>query len=96
MVNTKTKEIKVIVPNSVGMYDLLGYRDELLKIIESEFKSRILVRGNEITISGRRKEARIVEVIFKELFEILAALLENNRAYLATKKYFSRKWFVSG
>lgn len=73
MVNTKTKEIKLIVPDNIVMYDLLGERDELLKIIESSFKSRILVRGNEIAISGPTKEAQKVEVIFKELFEILAA-----------------------
>ena len=73
MVNTKTKDIKVIVPDKIGMYDLLGYRDELLKIIESSFKSRILARGNEITISGQSNEARLVKMIFKELLEILAA-----------------------
>jgi len=72
LVNTKTKEIKVIVPDNIDMYDLLGERDELLKIIESAFKSRILVRGNMITVSGNLKEAEVIEVIFKELFEILA------------------------
>src|SRR5438128_855614 len=34
------------------MVALLGQRDELLKLVEAAFDSDIIVRGNEITISG--------------------------------------------
>lgn len=54
------------------MIDLLGQRDELLKIIESEFKSNILVRGNEITLIGEEKEVEVLASLFKELLNLLA------------------------
>lgn len=73
MLNTKTKEIKVVVPGDQSMLDLLGHRDELLKVVESGFDSRIMVRGNEITIVGNRKEAELVAGVFSELLDILAA-----------------------
>lgn len=73
MSKTKTKEIKVVVPDSQPMFDLLGHRDELLRIIENAFESRIMVRGNEITIVGEAKEAEIIANIFGELLDILKA-----------------------
>ncbi len=71
MPNIKTKEIKLEVPESLSMLDLLGQRDELLKVIEGAFQSRIVVRGNKITINGGEKEAEIVLNIFNELLDIL-------------------------
>jgi phosphate starvation-inducible PhoH-like protein len=53
------------------MVALLGQRDELLKLVESAFDTRILVRGNEITISGAEPEAGRVATLFEELLEIL-------------------------
>jgi len=40
-------------------------------LIESAFESKILVRGNEITITGEEREAEKVAVLFEELLEIL-------------------------
>lgn len=54
------------------MLGLLGSRDELLKLIESGFDTSILVRGNEITITGERTEAERVAHLFEELIELLA------------------------
>lgn len=73
MQNTKTKETKLIVPGSQAMIDLLGHRDELLRVIESEFATNILVRGNEINISGNPVEVDKVATIFRELLDIAAA-----------------------
>lgn len=73
MPNIKTKEIKVEVPDSQPMFDLLGHRDELLKVIENAFPSRIVVRGNKITITGHEAEAEIISNIFMELLDILKA-----------------------
>ncbi len=64
-------EIKIVVPDE-ELVELLGERDEFLRLIESQFKSDILVRGNEIIISGEKKEAEVVSVIFKELLSLLA------------------------
>ena len=46
------------------MVALLGQRDAFLKLIESAFDCEILVRGNEITISGPPAEAERVGSIF--------------------------------
>jgi phosphate starvation-inducible PhoH-like protein len=53
------------------MVALLGQRDELLKLVESSFDARILVRGNEITIGGPAVEAERVATLFQELLAIL-------------------------
>lgn len=65
------KKLKISVPCGQSMVDLLGQKDEFLKVIEDEFSSQILVRGNEITISGQNKEAQQVEALFRELIELL-------------------------
>src|SRR5207247_11112348 len=65
-------QVKIIVPGSQPMVALLGQRDELLKLVESAFDSQILVRGNEITISGPDGEAEKVGQLFEELLELLA------------------------
>jgi phosphate starvation-inducible PhoH-like protein len=52
------------------MVGLLGTRDELLHVIESEFSADIHVRGNEITVSGPPAEAALVDALFAELLEL--------------------------
>jgi phosphate starvation-inducible PhoH-like protein len=64
-------QVKILVPGSQPMVALLGQRDELLKIIERAFDSRVHVRGNEITITGEEREAERVAQLFEELLEIL-------------------------
>ncbi|MGH2783733.1 MAG: PhoH family protein [Actinomycetota bacterium] len=59
------------------MVSLLGQRDELLKLVEGAFDASILVRGNEITISGRNKEETDRAAL---LFEELIGLLEAGQA----------------
>jgi phosphate starvation-inducible PhoH-like protein len=53
------------------MVDLLGQRDELLQIIEAAFPVHILVRGNEITVSGDSADAESVARLFEELVVLL-------------------------
>ena len=53
------------------MVALLGQRDAFLKLIESAFECEILVRGNEITISGAPAEAERAGRIFEELLTLL-------------------------
>ena len=67
----RSTQVKILVPGSQPMVALLGQRDELLRLIESAFESKILVRGNEITITGEEREAEKVAVLFEELLEIL-------------------------
>jgi phosphate starvation-inducible PhoH-like protein len=49
------------------MVDLLGQRDELLKIVEAAFPVTIHVRGNEINITGEAEDAERVGKLFEEL-----------------------------
>ncbi len=73
MQDTDTKQIKLVVPGQETMVDLLGHRDELLKIIEAEFDAKIQVRGNEINIRGGDTEANQLERMFRELQALVAA-----------------------
>ena len=58
------------VPGSHLMSALLGERDEHLRYIEAEFaETAIVVRGNEITLSG--PDATIVSRLFEELTSLL-------------------------
>jgi phosphate starvation-inducible PhoH-like protein len=64
-------QVKILVPGSQPMVALLGQRDELLKLVEDGFDSQIVVRGNEITITGEEAEAEKVALLFEELLTIL-------------------------
>ncbi len=66
-----TNQVKILVPGHQPMVALLGQRDAFLKLIESAFDCEILVRGNEITISGPPTEAERVSSIFEELLTLL-------------------------
>lgn len=63
--------IKVLVPGNHLMLDLLGERDELLRLIEGAFSVSILVRGNEINVTGDETEAARVALLFEELVLLL-------------------------
>jgi phosphate starvation-inducible protein PhoH and related proteins len=65
-------QVKIIVPGDREMVSLFGTRDELLKVIEQGFESSILVRGNEITITGEPREAELVAHLFEELIQLLS------------------------
>jgi phosphate starvation-inducible PhoH-like protein len=66
-----TNQVKILVPGHQPMVALLGQRDAFLKLIESAFECEILVRGNEITISGAPAEAERAGRIFEELLTLL-------------------------
>jgi phosphate starvation-inducible PhoH-like protein len=69
-VATKEK-VKILVPGHHPMVSLVGQRDELLKLIEGAFQADILVRGNEITISGNKDETERIATLFEELIGLL-------------------------
>ena len=66
-----TTQVKILVPGNHSMVALLGQRDAFLKLIESAFACDVLVRGNEITITGPEQEAERVARIFEELMALL-------------------------
>jgi len=66
-----TTHVKILVPGDQSMVALLGQRDELLKLVEAAFASEIVVRGNEITITGPERETELVALLFEELLRLL-------------------------
>jgi phosphate starvation-inducible protein PhoH and related proteins len=64
-------EAKFIVPGDQPMVELLGQNDEYLKIIENTYNSSVLVRGNEITITGEASEVGVISNVFQELLNVL-------------------------
>jgi phosphate starvation-inducible protein PhoH and related proteins len=64
-------QVKIVVPGHHDMVGLVGARDELLKLIEAAFGTSILVRGNEIVISGETEETERVSKLFEELLSLL-------------------------
>jgi phosphate starvation-inducible PhoH-like protein len=66
-----TTQVKILVPGHHDMVRLVGARDELLKIIEGAFETSILVRGNEIVLSGPTEETERVSKLFQELISLL-------------------------
>jgi phosphate starvation-inducible protein PhoH and related proteins len=65
-----TTQVKISVPGNHLMADLLGQRDELLRVVESAFTGvEIHVRGNEIAIIG--DEADRVGHLFEEMVLLL-------------------------
>ena len=68
---TTESQIKILVPGHHEMVGLVGARDELLKLVEAAFDTRILVRGNKITISGDATESETVAKLFEELLTLL-------------------------
>jgi phosphate starvation-inducible protein PhoH and related proteins len=66
-----TTQVKILVPGHQSMVALLGQQDAFLKLIEAAFASDILVRGNEITITGPDHEAEQLARLFEELLALL-------------------------
>jgi phosphate starvation-inducible PhoH-like protein len=64
-------QVKVLVPGNHHMVELLGQRDELLRLIESAFPVTIHVRGNEITVSGAEADTERVSGLFEEMVLLL-------------------------
>jgi phosphate starvation-inducible protein PhoH and related proteins len=70
-VATATTQVRILIPGHQPMVALLGQQDAFLKLIESAFASDILVRGNEITITGPDQEAEQLGRLFEELLALL-------------------------
>ena len=71
MAKATTTQVKILVPGNQSMVALLGERDEFLKLVERAFDSHILVRGNEITITGDEPETERVAQLFEEMIELI-------------------------
>ena len=62
----------VIVPNSQPMVALVGTHDEYLRLIERAFpEADILVRGNEITVTGSADDVAMIDTLLSEMLTML-------------------------
>ena len=68
---THKAQTKITVEDPRVMVSLLGAADQTLKIIERYLTSDVLVRGNEITITGAPADNALAERLFAELLELV-------------------------
>ena len=61
---------KIIEINEVSPVVLSGANDENIKLIEKNFDSLIVLRGNKINLDGKKKEIELISKIFKEMTSI--------------------------
>ncbi|MGB8019959.1 MAG: PhoH family protein [Candidatus Nanopelagicales bacterium] len=62
----------VVVPASLDMVSVVGVGDEVLRAIEAEFPSvDILVRGNQINLTGGPADLHLVEQLLDEVVSIV-------------------------
>src|SRR5437588_6136373 len=64
-------QTKITVADGQQMVNLLGARDDVLRLIERSLKSDIHVRGNEITITGAAADNALAERVFAEVVELV-------------------------
>ena len=67
-----TAQASISVPNSQPMVALLGPQDAYLRLVEAAFPDAdLLVRGNEITITGSPSDAGLIETLIGEMLAVL-------------------------
>lgn len=64
-------QIRLVVPPELNMTSLLGQGDSLLRLIEDEFESDIVVRGNQITIAGQPGDSQAASTLFSEMIQLI-------------------------
>ena len=50
----------------------VGLRDENIKTIESKFDTKIVVRGNSVSLDGKKAELEIIESIFNDMISTIS------------------------
>jgi phosphate starvation-inducible PhoH-like protein len=68
------------LPSDINHVELLGQRDEHLRIINKRFEAQTAVRGDEITITGDEPDCAVVYTLFADLIALLQAKESLDRA----------------
>jgi phosphate starvation-inducible protein PhoH and related proteins len=64
--------IVIVPPIDVPMVSLLGSTDSALRAVEAEYPEvDIHVRGNEIALEGDARQVSVVNLLFRELFDVV-------------------------
>ncbi|ACL22285.1 phosphate starvation-inducible protein PhoH [Desulfitobacterium sp. LBE] len=66
-----TKEAKVYLQDATEAMNLLGTEDAHLKMLEKHLGTRLVVRGEEMTITGSVDEVDKTEAVVKELLDMV-------------------------
>ena len=61
----------IVVPPSIPMVSLVGSADEILRLVERELSAHVLVRGNEIVITGSPADNAFAVRVFDELIALV-------------------------
>ena len=62
---------KLTIPPSIPMVNVLGPADEFLRLLEHRLDADILVRGNEISLSGSASDVALAGEVLKEMVAIV-------------------------
>ncbi len=68
---TAVSATTIVVPPSVPMVSLLGSGDEILRLVERELSAHVLVRGNEVIITGSPADNAFAVRVFDELIALV-------------------------
>ncbi|NLJ99725.1 MAG: PhoH family protein [Clostridia bacterium] len=66
-------EVRIAIGSNSEAFNLLGNHDKNLEFIEKHLEAKIVVRGNEIVITGEQEEVLNGEVLFKQLLALSRA-----------------------
>nr|WP_277998941.1 PhoH family protein [Moorella sulfitireducens] len=67
---TNNYEMRLTVGSNGEAVNLFGHQDENLKFIESHTSARIVARGNELILTGTRREVEELERLFRQLIKL--------------------------
>lgn len=70
---TNETNISLTVPDQLEMTALVGAHDELLRLIQQSFNSRITLRGDQIVLSGDAIEVQALTSLFSDLINRVQA-----------------------
>jgi len=51
----------------VDSLSFIGPKDENIRLIEQSFKSKIVVRGDDIIVDGTKKEVEIINLLINDM-----------------------------
>jgi len=68
------------LPENVNPVELLGQRDEHLRLINARLHAHTVVRGNEVTITGAEDACATVYALFADLIALLQSKESLDRA----------------
>lgn len=73
---------KKIVLDDREIFAIFGKEDENLRLIEKEFPVKLIARGNDVTVSGEKKDADNVIKLFKRMQKVIQSGKEIDRVFL--------------